>query len=90
LKKQTKDILEQERLAIEAAKSDKRHFAVLYDRYFNQIFLFILKKTGNESLTSDLTSQVFFKAMTKLDTYKHMGYPFSSWLYRIAINEVSM
>ncbi len=75
---------------IEAAKTDHKYFAPLYERYFHQIFLFVLKRVGDESLCGDLTSQVFFKALTKIKSYKNMGYPFSAWLYRIAINEVNM
>jgi RNA polymerase sigma-70 factor (ECF subfamily) len=38
----------------------------------------------------DITSQVFLNAMLKLQQYKYMGTPFSSWLYRIALNEINM
>ncbi len=75
---------------IEAAKTDHKYFAPLYEHYFHQIFLFVLKRVGSESVCGDITSQVFFKAMTKIKSYKNMGYPFSAWLYRIAINEVNM
>ena len=75
---------------INAAKKDHRQFAVLYEKYFEQIFRFVLKRTGNKELCSDLTSQVFLKAMLSIGKYQDRGYPFSSWLYRIAINEVNM
>ena len=35
-----------------------------------------------------MTSQVFLKALINLSKYKDMGFPFSSWLFRIARNEV--
>jgi len=37
----------------------------------------------------DLTGKVFFKAMSNIKSYKHMGLPFSAWLYRIAHNLVA-
>lgn len=82
--------LEKERTVIEAAKKDHRKFGPLYERYFKQIFLFVLKRVHDQNLSGDITSAVFLKAMTKIGQYEHKGYPFSAWLYRIAINEVNM
>ena len=45
---------------------------------------------GNEEVAGDLTQQTFIKAMANLKKYEDRGLPFSSWLYRIAQNEVSM
>jgi len=75
---------------IEAAKKDSAYFAPLYQKYFKQIFLYILKKVKNEDITSDITSQVFLKAMLNINKYEDRGYPFSSWLYTIAGNEVNL
>ena len=75
---------------VEAAKKDSAHFAPLYEKYFKQIFLYILKKIQNEEITSDITSQVFLKAMLNIKKYEDRGYPFSSWLYTIAGNEVNL
>ena len=75
---------------VEAAKKNPAHFAPLYDKYFEQIFIYIIKKTQNEELTGDLTSQVFLKAILNISKYEDRGYPFSSWLYKIASNEVNL
>ena len=61
---------------------------MLYNKYYKEIFIFILKKTSDETLTAELTSNTFIKAMVNLTKYRDMGFPFSSWLYRIASNEV--
>lgn len=37
----------------------------------------------------DVTQQVFIKAMKNLNNFKPQGVPFSSWLFRIAFNEVN-
>jgi RNA polymerase sigma-70 factor, ECF subfamily len=60
---------------------------VFYDRYYKKIFLFVLHRVGDRDESADLTSQVFLKAMINLDRYTFRGLPFSSWLYRIAVNE---
>lgn len=74
---------------IALAKQDRKHFKPLYERYFDQIFWFVFKRTGSDALSGDITQQVFYKAMMNLPKYKFQGHPFSSWLYRIALNEVN-
>ena len=77
-------------LLVQRAKKNPTFFAPLYEKYFDQIFIFIFKKTRNEELTGDLTSQVFLKALLNINKYEDRGYPFSSWLYMIASNEVNL
>jgi RNA polymerase sigma-70 factor (ECF subfamily) len=69
------------------AKTDARAFRPLYEKYYKPIFLFVLHRAGDKELSADLTSQVFLKALVGLEKYNFRGLPFSSWLYRIAINE---
>lgn len=85
---QTKNQIEQETVLIARAKQDPGQFSVLYEKYHRNIFLFILKRVESEETASDITSQVFLKALTNLGKYKDMGFPFSSWLFRIARNEI--
>lgn len=85
----TKEQLQQEHLLVEAAKKQPRRFGVLYERYYEQIFLFVFKRVDQEESAADVTSQVFLKAMSNLKKYQFRGVPFSAWLYRIAINEVN-
>lgn len=81
--------IQEEYLLVEAAKKNSRRFGVLYERYYEQIFLFVFKRVSNEEASADVTSQVFLKAITNLHKYQFKGVPFSAWLYRIAINEVN-
>ena len=74
---------------VNAAKQDPKDFRALYDKYYHPIFVFIHKRTDDEHLTADLSSQVFMKAMKNIQKYEYRGFPFSAWLYRIAINEVN-
>jgi RNA polymerase sigma-70 factor (ECF subfamily) len=76
---------------IENAKKDSTFFAPLYEHYFERIFRFIFKRLGgNEAQSADITQQTFIKAMVNIAQYQDRGLPFSSWLYRIAQNEVNM
>jgi RNA polymerase sigma-70 factor, ECF subfamily len=76
---------------IQLARQDHRHFGVLYERYFEQLYRFIFKRLGgDEAVAGDLVQQTFIKAMANLNRYEDRGLPFSAWLYRIAQNEVNM
>ena len=75
---------------VEAAKEDPARFDVLYDNYYKSIFVFIYRRTGNEDLSADITSQVFLKALINIKKYEFKGVPFSAWLFRIAFNEINM
>ncbi|MCP3933061.1 MAG: sigma-70 family RNA polymerase sigma factor [Bacteroidetes bacterium] len=85
----TNEVILKEWREIQKAQSDPAFFRPLYDRYYENIFLFIFKRTADESLTADISSQVFLKALQRLPKYTFKGVPFSAFLYRIASNEVA-
>lgn len=89
-KRLNKEELLAELKLVEAAKANPSRFGILYERYFKQIFLFIIKRVEDEDICADITQQVFLKAMVNLKKYQFKGVPFSAWLYRIASNEVNM
>ncbi|MFU8826669.1 MAG: RNA polymerase sigma factor [Brevefilum sp.] len=74
---------------IDAARTDPTAFGELYKRYVERIYNYIYFRTGSVRDAEDLTGKVFFKAMSNIKTYRHMGLPFSAWLYRIAHNLVA-
>ena len=86
----TKKDIQSELEEIESAKIDSRKFEALYNRYHEQIFRYLYARVDNKHLASDLTSQVFYKAMLNIENYTFKGVPFASWLYRIAFNEMNM
>lgn len=63
-------------------------FGSLYDYYQPKIYRFVLIKVGRREDAEDLTHQVFMNAWENVGGYKNLGFPFSSWLYRIARNQV--
>lgn len=74
---------------INKAKADPDAFGQLYSNYVERIYNYIYFRTGNTQVAEDLTSKVFFKALSNIGKYHHMGLPFSAWLYRIAHNIVA-
>lgn len=76
---------------IQRAKRDPEAFGRLFDTYYRPIFGYILRRTANIELTQDLTSETFFKALKNLRQFEWRGEnSFSSWLYKIATNEINM
>ena len=86
-KKQEK--ISEEKLIL-LAKKDRKNFKLLYTKYFEKIYLFLLRRAENEDLAQDLTQQTFVKAMLNIEKFEFKGFPFSSWLYRIGLNELNL
>ncbi|MHB8509179.1 MAG: sigma-70 family RNA polymerase sigma factor [Candidatus Dormibacteria bacterium] len=78
--------LEEERLLVEAAQRDKGSFTKLYDRYFDQIFSYVLYQCGNREQAEDITAATFQRALEDLPNFRWRGVPYSAWLYRVAGN----
>jgi RNA polymerase sigma-70 factor, ECF subfamily len=82
--------LEEEKLLIENAKNDPLAFGQLFDVYYPKISNYLLHRFSRADVAQDITSEVFFKAMTKLHTFTWRNISFSSWLFKIANNEIKM
>lgn len=80
----TKD--EVENLVKSAQEGDATSFAGLYARYYDQILRYVSFKTGNLSEAEDITGEVFVRMLESIQSFKWQGYPFTSWLFRIAHN----
>jgi RNA polymerase sigma-70 factor (ECF subfamily) len=75
-------------LISQAVGGDAEAFGDLYARYLDRIYRYVLYKVGEEKRAEDLTEQVFLRAWEAIGRYESRGFPFSSWLYRIAHNAV--
>lgn len=73
-----------------AAQKDASHFEKIYELYFEKIFIYIHRRVKDEMLADDLTSQTFLKALININKFEYKGYALSSWLYKIATNELNM
>ncbi len=80
--------INKEKELISKAKINPTDFAPLYDYYFLPIFKYVIKRVQDEEQASELTAEIFAKALFKLDKFQFKGFPFSSWLYQIARNEI--
>ena len=63
-------------------------FAALYEHFFDKIFRYVSFKTGSAVEAEDITGDVFVKMLESINSFRWQGYPFSSWLFRIAHNMI--
>ena len=82
------DLSEEKELVRQAQKTPDA-FAKLYDQYYPKIFGYALRRTANLEAAQDLTSETFFNALSKLWQFHWRNISFSSWLYKIATNEIN-
>jgi RNA polymerase sigma-70 factor (ECF subfamily) len=78
-----------ERTLIEAAQADPARFVDLYERHFNRVYAYVIRRTGSRTEAEDITSTVFERALTNLPRFEWRGVPFVAWLYRIAANALA-
>ncbi|HEY8602156.1 MAG TPA: RNA polymerase sigma factor [Thermomicrobiales bacterium] len=78
---------EHERVIVERARRDPAAFAILYDRYFPQIYAYTRHRLGNEQDAEDLVAEIFLNALTAIErfTWRH-EVSCAAWLFRIAHN----
>lgn len=81
------DLIEEKEL-VERARRDPEVFGKLYDQYYSRIFNYVLRRVANIEIAQDITSEAFFKALKNLRQFHWRNVPFSSWLYRIATNQI--
>jgi len=79
---------DEQELVTQARAGDAGAFARLYDQYVHKIYSYIVMRVGDPETAEDLTADVFLRALESLASFEPRGYPFSSWLFRIARNRV--
>jgi RNA polymerase sigma-70 factor (ECF subfamily) len=75
-------------LVARAVRRDRAAFGEIYRLYRPAIVRYIRHHVGSSPEAEDLTGRVFLKAWQAIDRYEDRGRPFSSWLYRLAHNQV--
>ena len=60
-------------------------FEEIYAKYFNDVYRFLLRLSGNKDIAEEITSETFFKAMKSIDSFRG-DCELSVWLCQIAKN----
>ena len=79
----------EERRLIEAAQRDPARFADLYEKYFELVYAYVVRRVRSRQEAEDLTADLFHKALRSLPRFKWTGAPFAAWLFRIASNMIA-
>jgi len=81
---------ELERETVDRARSgDQQALADLYDWYMPRVYRYAVAHLGNSVEAEDLTEEVFLKVLGAIGDFRWREVPFSSWLFRIAHNQVA-
>jgi RNA polymerase sigma-70 factor (ECF subfamily) len=78
-----------ERLLIEAAQRDPARFADVYERHFENVWAYVIRRVRDRAESEDITAEVFRSALQSLPRFEWRGVPMLAWLYRIAANEIA-
>jgi len=78
-----------EKELIEKIKQDPGLFTIIFDSNYQKILNYAIKRAGDINVANEITSEVFYKAYLNINKFRYKGIPISSWLYRIANNEIS-
>lgn len=68
---------------------DTAAFNELYDYYFPRVYNFLFAQIKDYATTDDIISEVFIKVFNKLSIYDKNRAAFSTWLFRIASNQLT-
>ena len=74
---------------LEKIKANPKVFSVLFDLYYKKIFGYIFRRVIDYDVSRDIAAETFLKAFLKIHSFKWKGISISSWLFRIATNEVN-
>ncbi|MCI8485978.1 MAG: RNA polymerase sigma factor, partial [Clostridia bacterium] len=77
--------MEDKELIYNIQHGEKELLEVLIQKYYDDIYRLCYYKTGNASISYDLTQETFLKLIKYIENYKDKG-KFKSYLITIAIN----
>jgi RNA polymerase sigma-70 factor, ECF subfamily len=74
---------------IDKIKNQPAFFSEVFNKYYQAIFGYIFRRTGNFDETADISANTFLKAFLHIKNFSYHGISIKVWLYRIATNEVN-
>ncbi len=81
-------VLDDKKMVLNCQAGHLEDFGLLYEKYIKKIYDFIYYKTTHKETAEDLTSQTFFKALEKINTFNAGQGAFAAWLYQIARHNI--
>ncbi len=81
--------LEEEKHILQLIKENPKEFGIVFDSYYNQIFSYIYKRITDYDISRDIAAETFLKAFLNIKSFVSKDISISSWIYRIATNEIN-
>lgn len=69
-------------------RTDPDAFGALYDRHFDAVYRFALRRCGHPARAEEVTAQTFYRALSWLTRHTWRAGSFRGWLLQIAMNIV--
>jgi len=74
---------------VEAAQRDLSKFGDLYERHFDRVYAYVVRRVQDRDAAEEVTAEVFHKALANLPRYQLRGAPFGAWLLKIAAHAIA-
>ncbi|GAA3974085.1 RNA polymerase sigma factor [Actinomadura viridis] len=81
------DVVTDDATVIERSRHEPDRFAVIYDRYFTEIYRYVAARLGRDA-ADDVAAETFYAAFRKRDRFDPVRGAVRPWLYGIATNLV--
>ena len=72
------------------AVTDEAAFTELYNEFFPVVYKFLLSKSRSGEMADEAVNRTFLNMYAHLSEYDESRGAFSTWLYRIALNELRL
>ena len=86
--KEPRELSQITELIDQAAGGNLKAFGEIYKIYLDRIYRYVFYQINDKMTAEDITEEVFLKAWKAIGTCKGKEKTFSSWLYRIAHNQL--
>jgi RNA polymerase sigma-70 factor (ECF subfamily) len=80
------DLPDEDRLLARAHRGDRKAIASIYEAFFDPVYQFIRWRVDDAHLAEDLTSDVFIKFLSALQSPNAPRHSLRGWLFRVARN----
>jgi RNA polymerase sigma-70 factor (ECF subfamily) len=74
---------------IQRCRDNPAAFGDVFDSWYAPVFGYIYRRTADYDLSRDIAAETFLKAYLNVSNFKWRGVSLSSWIYRIATNELN-
>lgn len=74
------------RLVSSAQNGDGQAFGLLYNRYVDTVFRYVLFRVKDRALAEDVTSETFLRALRRIGSISYQGRDVGAWFVTIARN----